>query len=153
MASFNPSSITTSGSSTLTVSTSASTPAGSYPLTITGSSGTLTHNATVTLVVNAASDFSISVTPATATVNRSSSTQYTVTITAQGGFSGTVTFSVKGLPQRTTSNFKPTSVVGSGISTLTISANKNAAPGTYPLTITATSGALVHSSSVSLTIQ
>jgi hypothetical protein len=28
------------------------TPAGSYPITITGSSGTITHNATVQLVVN-----------------------------------------------------------------------------------------------------
>jgi len=46
--------VTGAGSSTLTVTTSASTPAGSYTLTITGTSGSLSHTATVTLVVNAA---------------------------------------------------------------------------------------------------
>ena len=53
-ASFNPASVTTSGSSTLTVSTATTTPAGTYTLTITGTSGSLSHTATVTLVVNAA---------------------------------------------------------------------------------------------------
>jgi hypothetical protein len=50
-ASFNPASITSSGSSTLTVVTASSTPVGSYPLTITGASGTLSHAAGVTLNV------------------------------------------------------------------------------------------------------
>src|SRR5579859_5349176 len=51
--SFNPTSISGgSGSSTLSVGTALSTPAGTYTLTATGTSGTLTHNATVTLVVN-----------------------------------------------------------------------------------------------------
>jgi hypothetical protein len=51
-ASFNPTSITTSGSSTLTVSTPGSTAAASYPLTIKGTSGSLSQTAAVTLVVN-----------------------------------------------------------------------------------------------------
>src|SRR5207253_723992 len=39
------------GASALAVSTSGSTPAGTYPLTITGVSGTLTHTTTVSLTV------------------------------------------------------------------------------------------------------
>lgn len=53
-ASFNPASVASSGSSTLTVVTTAATATGTYPLTITGTSGTLSHSATVTLVVNTA---------------------------------------------------------------------------------------------------
>jgi hypothetical protein len=152
-ATFNPSSVAGSGSSTLTVSTVASTPAGSYPLTITGTSGSLTHSTTVTLVVTVPSGFSLSATPATQTVSRGGSTQYAVTITAQGSFSGTVTLSVSGLPRRTSSSFNPPSVVGAGSSTLKVSANKPAQVGTYPLTITGTSGSLVQTATVTLVIQ
>jgi hypothetical protein len=152
-ATFNPTSITTSGSSTLGVSTLSSTPAGSYPLTITATSGSLTHTATVTLVVTAPSTFTISVTPTSQTVSRGSSTQYAVTISGQGGFSGTVNLSVSGLPQRTNSSFNPSSVVGSGSSTLKVTANKPARIGTYTLTIKGTSGSLVQSANVTLIIK
>ena len=50
-ATFSPSSINTSGSSTLTVSTLSSTPATSYPLNITGTSGSLTQTSLATVVV------------------------------------------------------------------------------------------------------
>jgi hypothetical protein len=53
-ASFNPTSITTSGSSVLTLGTAVSTPATSFPLTITGTGGGLTRTATATLTVSAA---------------------------------------------------------------------------------------------------
>ena len=150
-ASFSPASITNSGSSTLSVSTSSTTPPGSYPLTITGTSGSLVHTASVTLVVSA--DFSISVTPASASVGRGSSTQYTVTITPGAGFSGTVALSVTGLPRRTSSSFNPPSITNSGSSTLTISANRRAPLGISTLTITGTSGGVSHSQQVTLTIQ
>jgi hypothetical protein len=53
--SFNPTSVTAPGSSTLTVTTSSSTPAGTDTLTVTGTSGSLVHSTQVTLVVNPAS--------------------------------------------------------------------------------------------------
>jgi hypothetical protein len=148
-ASFTPSSVSGSGSSTLAVSLS-STPTGTYPLTITATSGTLTHTAQVTLVV---ADFTISAAPSSQTVKRGSQTTYTVTITALGPLSATVKFSVSGLPGRTSASFNPTSVVGSGSSTLAVSVKKPAATGTYPLTITASGGGLTHSTNVTLVIQ
>jgi len=50
-ASFNPASVSGSGSTTMLVSSSLLTPLGSYPLTVSGDSGGLTRSATVTLVV------------------------------------------------------------------------------------------------------
>lgn len=51
-AAFQPASVTGSGSSTLTVTTSAATPAGSHALTVTGAGGGLTRTARITLQVS-----------------------------------------------------------------------------------------------------
>jgi hypothetical protein len=155
-ASFNPASVTGSGSSTMSVSTSTTTPAGTYTLTITGTSGTLSHSTTVKLVVNPVGgtpDFTISVSPTSRTVSRGSSGSYTVTIGAVNSFTGTVSLSVSGLGARVTATFSPTSVTGSGTSTLTVQAARNASRGTRTITITGVSGSLSHSTTAILTVQ
>jgi hypothetical protein len=151
-ASFDPSSVAGSGSSTMTVTTTTSTPAGTYTLTITGGSGNLTHSTTVTLVVNAppSPDFSIGATPSSQTVTRGSSTTYTVTVTAINGFSGTVNFSVNGLPFRASANFNQQSV---SQYTMTVTARKQTPTGSSTLRITGTSGGLVHSVTVTLVVR
>jgi polygalacturonase len=155
--SFNPASVAASGNSTLSISTSSTTPAGTYTLTITGTSGALTHSVTVTLVVNSATagDFTIAATPSSQTVTEggTSSTSYTATITAVNGFTGTVSLSLSGLPGGVTASFNPTSVAGSGKSTLSVSASSQAKVGTYTLTIKGTSGSLTHSATVTLVVK
>jgi len=80
---FNPTSITSSGSSTLTISTGSSTPAGSYKLTITGTDGaSLTHTTSVTLVMNVSSLPSI--TPTTLPAGEQN-VPYSTTLAASGG--------------------------------------------------------------------
>ena len=150
-ASFSPPSVTTSGSTTLSVSTSATTPAGTYPLTMSGTSGPLTHTVNVTLVVNG--DFSLAVAPASVTINRGGNASYTVTITSGQGFSGTVNLSVSGVPKFATAKFTLASIVNSGTSTLTVNTNRNVTIGTYTLTITGTGGSRTHSATVGLIIQ
>lgn len=151
-ANFNPTSVAGSGSSTMSVTTSGTTPTGTYTLTITGTGGVLQHSTTVTLVV-LNPDFSISASPSSKTIRRGNSGSYTVTVTPSAGFNGTVTFSVTGLPSGATASFNPTSVVGSGSSTMTVTVGSATAKGTYALTITGASSTLQHSASVSLTVR
>ncbi|WP_433435638.1 M4 family metallopeptidase [Nonomuraea sp. CA-141351] len=54
-AAFNPASVTSGGSSTLTISTAPTTPAGSYNVTVTGTGETATHTATYALTVQSTS--------------------------------------------------------------------------------------------------
>jgi hypothetical protein len=82
----------------------------------------------------------MSVSPVSQTVKGSTAASYSVTVTASGGFSGTVTFSATGLPNGATQSFSPTAVTGSGSTVLTITAPL----GSYNLTVTGTSGSLVH---------
>lgn len=138
--------------STLSVSTTSSIALGTYTITITGSDGTLTHTTTVTLVVAGVADFSISVSPASLSMKRSSFGTYTASVTAVNGFNGVVTLSVSGLPANTTGTFNPASVTGHGNSHLNIATTKKTPTGTFTLTIKGTSGSLSHSKTVTLTV-
>ena len=141
----------TTNTSTLTVTTTASTATGSYPLTITGVSGSLSHTTSVTLVVNAPADFSLSTAPASQTVAAGSSTTYTVTITRTGGFTGAVALSVAGLPTGAAGTFTPNNTTGN-TSTLSVTTATTTPTGSSPLTITGASGTLSHTASVTLVV-
>jgi len=150
-AAFNPLSVATKGSTTVSVSTSAATLPGSYPLTIQGTSGPRIRTVNVTLVVNG--DFSISATPASRTITRGGVATYNVTIAAGQGFSGTVNLTVSGAPQRATTTFNPASIVNAGTSVLTIDTNPNVQRRTRTLTITGAGGGRSHSVNVTLIVQ
>jgi hypothetical protein len=155
-AGFSPASLVPPGSSTLTVGTSPTTPAGSYTLIITGtdSTGAPAHSTTATLVVNLNGGFTLSATGfAPNPVSRGGQTSATVTAIASGNFNGAVTFSASGLPPHSAATFSPTSVVGSGSATLTIQTSRKPASGNYVITITGASGSLSSSTTVPLTVQ
>ena len=97
-------------------------------------------------------DFAISVSPSSRTIRRGQSTTYTVTITPNSSFSGSVTLSATGGPTGTTRTFSVNPVT-SGNSTLTVSTPVNAVQGNYTLTITGTSGSLVHSTTATLAVR
>lgn len=149
---FSQPSLTPTNSSSLSISTAASTPAGSYTVTVTGTDGTLTHTTSVTLVVTAP-DFTVSASPSLLSLSRGHNGTYTVTVASTNGFNAPVSLNVSGLPSGTTASFNPTSVTPAAngtTSTLTITAGQ--LRGTFTLTIKGTSGALTHSTTVTLRI-
>jgi hypothetical protein len=152
-ASFSPASVPGTGSSTMTVSTTAAVAAGTYVVTITGTGSTITHSTTVTLVVTAPANFTLTASPASMTISRGGTATYTVTVGAQNGFAGTVSFSASGAPNRTTTSFTPTTVTGSGTTTFRVVSANNSQRGTSTITITGTSGTITHTATVTLTIQ
>ena len=153
-ASFNPNP-SSPGDSTMTVTTTAATTIGTYPVTITGTSGALVHSTSVTLFVQAPAptpNFTLSAVPTSRTISARQQTTYAITINSVGGFNSTVTFSLSGLPSRTSGSFNPVSSTTG--TTLTVKANPSAktTPPTT-LTITGTGGGLTRTTQVTIAIQ
>jgi hypothetical protein len=155
-ATFSPNPVAAPGSSTMSVTTSASTPTGSYPLTITGTSGTLSHTTSVTLVVQAPAtpDFSLSTTPSSVTVTAGSTANYTENVTRTGGFTGPVSLTISGLPAGAAGTFTPNPNTGA-TSALAITTTASTPAGSYVFTVTgtSTSPALTRTSTATLVVQ
>jgi uncharacterized membrane protein len=151
-ATFNPTS-TTGGSSALTLAASSTAVTGMTSVTINGSGGGLTRGATLILTVNAPppTDFTLSASPASLTVNRGASGASTITITRTGGFTSSVALSATGLPSGVTATFNPPSTTGAS-STLTLAASSAATTGTVNVTVSGTGGGLTRSATLSLTV-
>jgi hypothetical protein len=153
--SFSPPSAAPGSPATMTLSVSSSVSAGTYPITVTGVSGALSHTVNATLTVTAGGpspDFSIGVSPSSQTISGSGVTSYTVTVSPLNGFTGTVSLSVGGLPGRVSASFSPSGISsGSGVSTLAIRASR-ARAGTRILTIRGQSGTLSHTATATLAV-
>jgi hypothetical protein len=126
--SFNPTPVPNgSGTSVLTVTVGATTPPGPFNVTVTGTSGSLTHNKSLSLTVTGPADFTVAASPfSPATISAGASGTSTITIAAQNGFNGSVALSCSTITpvvtRAPTCSFNPTPVVGgSGTSTLTVS--------------------------------
>jgi hypothetical protein len=138
----------------LNLTTSGSTPAGTYQIVVTGtgsaSGKTVSAATTVYLIVQPpkVGDFSLSATPSTQTVSQGSQAQYTISID-RTNFTNGMTLSVYGLPNSASASFSPVNPS----TTMTVSVANSSATGTYSLTIVGTSGSLTRSTGVTLTVQ
>jgi len=155
-ATFTPVTVAAPGSSTLDITSITSTPTGSYTLVVSGTAadGT-TRSTTATYTVTAAviPDFTLDVSPKSRVITKKTSTSYTATIAARGGFSGVVTFAVAGLPAGATASFSPPTVTTVGTSKLTLTTSSSSPIGQYKLQITASSGSLSRTATAALTIK
>ncbi|MFC4535399.1 M28 family peptidase [Sphaerisporangium dianthi] len=93
-ASFAPASVTSGGSSTLTLSTSASTPGGTYAVTVTGTGETTAHTTTWTLTVSGTGGSRTFTNDANFTINDFAAINSSVTSTASGSAVSPVRVSV-----------------------------------------------------------
>ena len=158
-ASYSVGSVTGQGSTTLTVNTSSSTPAGMYTLDIAATGGGITNVSSVVLTVNSSSavNFSLSASPSSLSVTQGSSSNSAITVTPSGGFTGNVSLSVtSSLPTGMSVSFSPTPVsitgTSSASSTMTVSTTSSTPAGTYNLAVTGTSGSLSNSTTVAVTV-
>lgn len=152
-ASFTPAAVAAPGSSQLTITTDASIAPGIYSPTVSGTSSATTHTTAIglTIIAPTAPDFALTATPSSRTVVRGASTSYTILINPSGGFAGPVTLSATGLPGGTSASFTPNPATDS--SSMSVSTAASAKPGGYTLTVTGTSGNLVHNATVSLQLK
>lgn len=141
------------GTSQITLTAAPSVVLGEYNITLNGNSGTLTHSTSVPLNVNStAGDFSPYVVTSAANTIVGGSASFVINSSPLNGFTGAVNLSVDGVPPGATANFSnPVIAGGSGTSTLTVATTGlTPNPSVNQLIITATSGVLVHTTTVNL---
>jgi thermitase len=148
-----PPKVVAPGSARLVVSVAPGTAAGTYTFTVTGSGGGVVSSALANLVVPVP-DFTIAITPSVRySLGGLVALPYEVQLGAQGGFTGLVDLSVTGLPPGAMALLAPSSSPAPGASTLTVRLAALTPPGTYTLTVTGSSGGLVHQASASLVVK
>jgi len=178
-ATFSPPDTTAPGSTTLTVTTTAAVAPGTYTLTVVGSSGSLQRTATVTLVVDSTlgqtigelpgvpgvpggpptppigvprGDFTISLKPSVLDVVAGTPAPFAIILTAQGTLAAAVDLTVSGLPPGAGAVLAPSSTTAPGAALLTVFTTRATTAGAYVLTVTGTSGTVVHSVTATLKV-
>jgi len=138
------------GTQTSTCTLGGSTP-GSYTVTVTGTNGSLVHTTSIGLTVTPPSspDFSISANPASVTFGADQSATSIISLTATGGFSGTVALTAASQPSGVAASCNPSTISGTQTSACTLSGT---AFGSYTVVVTGTDGTLSHTASIAVTV-
>lgn len=146
---FTPSS--TTGSTASLALTLAGVAPGTYPLTVRGTSGSISRTTTLLLTVTTPpQDFTLPSVSVQAPAGGTGSAG--IVITPINGFSGAVTLSASGLPAGVTASFTPNPATPAGGSTLNVSVPAALAPGTYTGSLRGVSGNLDHTAVLTLVV-
>lgn len=125
------------GSTAVTIATTG-VAAGTYNLTITGTSaGATVASVIVVLEVVSAADFDLKVPVKHLRVKQGDNAVYTVKADSMSGYTADIDLTVSGVPSGATAAFGDASLAYNGSTTMTIDTG-TATPGTYNLTITGT---------------
>jgi subtilisin family serine protease len=148
-ATFAPPVIAFGGTSTLQLTASTTAVAGTIPLTVLGVSEDLSSSVALSLSVTIPAGFTLSATPSSQSVTRGGSAAFTISVAGVGGFAGVVTIQTAGAPANTSTVFTS---AGAGSLKMTVATASRTATGSYPITITATSGSLKQTATVNLKV-
>ena len=136
------------GAVTMTLTTSASTLAGLYPITVTGVTPTEAKSVVVVLEVQAAGGLTAS--PTASAIAAGGSATFAISVDPVVNAVSPLTFGLSGLPAGASALFSPgTSASGT---TLVVFTAASTAPGTYPLVITGTAAGVSRAVNVALAV-
>ena len=107
-------------------------------------------NASVTLVVNPPPSYTLTASPSSLSVNQGSQASSAISVNATGGFTGAVSLSVSGLPKNVTASISPNPATKT--SAVTFTASNGASIGNSLLTVTGRSGSLVQTTTITLAV-
>jgi cellulase/cellobiase CelA1 len=149
---FAPNSVNAPGGTIVAnFSVQSTTPAGSYPIQIVGTNGTITESVTITVIVpGSGGSFTLTPTPTALSIAQGSSGTDSIAVTDVGGFTGSVTLTASGLPSGVTATFGTNPTTGTSV--VTFAASSTATAGTSAVTITGTSGSTTAATTIALTI-
>ncbi|MEU5691750.1 M4 family metallopeptidase [Actinosynnema sp. NPDC020468] len=154
-ASVSPGTVTSGSSATLSVSASSSAAPGTYPITVKGTAGTVSHSVTYNLTVGGqppANDFGLVLNPTSGSAAAGASLTSTVATSVTAGESQKVGLTVSGAPSGVTASVSPGSVAAGENATLSISIGSSVAAGTYTLTVTGAGTSVSHTATYTLTV-
>jgi len=155
-ASFSPTSHKPPHDFTMTLSATDDASTGSFPINIkVKKGGTTLTTKTVSLKINpkAHPDFTIDISPKSASVNRGDAITYSIIINPLEGFDQPVSLSISGLPAGATYEFTPSSGTPPFTSTLRIETSDSTPLGSHTITVTASGGGKSHSVSADLVVK
>ncbi len=143
------------GNALVIVSTTSSAALGTSHISITGTSGGLIHTVSASLAITAlapppaSGDFSLALGSTTATAVQGGAASFTVAVSRSGGFANGISIDATGLPAGVTA--LPASTSGA-TATLDLAAAASVAAGSYPFTVTGTSGSLQRTTAATLIV-
>jgi uncharacterized membrane protein len=144
-----------SSSAVLSITIPSTTAPGKYVITVTATSGSLTHQTNVTVQV-VTPEFRLSAYPMYLRVNAGSSKNVTLIVSPRNGFTGTVTLTLSAPADwESTVLAQTTLTIGarSNSTKLTIVVPSTAPVGDYDISVTGTSDALTDSTTIKVTVK
>ncbi|HDD39699.1 MAG TPA: hypothetical protein ENG21_00375, partial [Nitrososphaeria archaeon] len=118
-----------------------------------GSEISVTRLFTLKIESKAHPDFTLDISPSSASVSRGGAVTYSITVNPLEGFDQPVSLSISGLPTGATHEFSPPSGTPPFTSTLKIRTTATTPLGTHTITVTASGGGKTHSESIDLMVE